>query len=121
MIDDDSTVHLIGERLLHSLGVAKNIYKAWNGKEALDILIHYCEGLITIPELIFLDLHMPVMNGFDFMKAFNRMTCIDRGLVTVAVFTSSVDAKEIAQIKSLGVNYCLEKPMSVEGIRRVLG
>lgn len=120
MVDDDSFAHLLGERALASLGIARNIYKALNGKEGLKILMDYCEGLISIPDLIFLDLHMPVMNGFEFMSAFNRMDCIDRKKVTVVVFTASINSQEIADIKSLGVNYCLPKPITAESIRGVI-
>lgn len=120
LVDDDSFAHLLGERVLASLGIAKTIYKALNGKEALKILTDYCEGLISIPDLIILDLHMPIMNGFEFMTAFNRMDCIDRNKVTVVVFTASINSQEIADIKSLGVNYCLPKPITAESIRSVI-
>lgn len=120
LVDDDSLAHLLGERALAALGIAKTIYKALNGKEALQILKSYCEGLITIPDLILLDLHMPVMDGFEFMTALNRMDCIDRSKIKVAVFTASVNSQEIASIKSLGVDYCLPKPITVESIRQIL-
>lgn len=120
LVDDDSIAHFLCEKALAALGIARNIYKALNGKEALQIMKSYCEGLITIPDLIFLDLHMPEMDGFEFMTAFNRMDCIDRSKIKVAVFTSSVNSQEIAYIKSLGVDYCLPKPITAESIRQIL-
>lgn len=120
LVDDDCVAHLLGERALAALGIATTIYKALNGKEALQVLKSYCEGLITLPDLIFLDLHMPVMDGFEFMSRFNKMDCIDRSKIKVVVFTASINAQEIANIKSLGVDYCLPKPITVEGIQGIV-
>lgn len=72
LIDDDSATNFINAHLLRMLGCAENITIRENGKEAIDYLREaQAEGLH--PDLIFLDINMPCMNGWEFLDAYKQM------------------------------------------------
>jgi len=68
-IDDDDTLLFIMKRFLNKTGRVSEIRTASNGQEGLKVL----EDDSWVPDLIFLDINMPVMNGWDFLEIFNEM------------------------------------------------
>jgi CheY-like chemotaxis protein len=114
VVDDDRVAHLLSEKVLTSFSWLNKIYKAFNGKEGLQVLNDYCQGLISPPDLILLDLHMPVMDGFQFIQEFKQMKCLEaQGIVTV-VLSSTINPKEIERVKELGIRHHITKPISYD-------
>ncbi len=68
VVDDDATLIFLMKRLLQKTGRVSEVRVASDGKEALDILF----GGTWAPDLIFLDINMPVMSGWDFLDEFGR-------------------------------------------------
>jgi PAS domain S-box-containing protein len=85
-----------------------NIIFAENGKEGMEKLA------IEKPDVIFLDLRMPVMDGFEFLANIN-ITPEDPYLVVV--ITGHGDDREVKQCFELGVNFFLRKPLSMTEVR----
>ncbi len=114
IVDDDSVVHFLSEKALSTFHWINKKYNAFNGKEAIQILENYCRGLLSLPDLILLDLHMPVMDGFEFIEAFQNMECLKDNNIVIAVFTSSDCPKEKARLASCGINHIVSKPVTAE-------
>ncbi len=69
LVDDDQTTNFVNQMLLEDLQVSEEVLTAHKGKEALELINRQCEnGCCT--ELILLDINIPVMNGFECLKAF---------------------------------------------------
>lgn len=87
LIDDSESDNFIHTRRLTKMGVAGEVVTKTNGQEALD----YIGGKGGLPELIFLDINMPVMDGWTFL---DNLRIIDsdrrKGTVVVAMLTSSL-------------------------------
>ncbi|HCM76242.1 MAG TPA: response regulator [Cytophagales bacterium] len=120
LVDDDKICNFITEATLNRLGVAKQIHSALNGKEALDLINGYFQGDLAIPDVIFLDLNMPIMDGFQFIEAFKRLEFPKKENILIIVLTSSVNPEDIQRVKTLGVDYYLTKPISEEKILALL-
>ncbi|MEO7989269.1 MAG: response regulator [Chryseolinea sp.] len=119
VVDDDDLVHLISKRILSAYACVNNVYSAYNGREALEMLHEGCKGAINLPAVVLLDLHMPIMNGFQFFSEVKEMECLkDSKLVTI-MFSSTLDPADIEQAQSLGINYCFSKPILLEKIESV--
>jgi CheY-like chemotaxis protein len=117
LVDDDQVSCFINDRILKTFGVTANIYTASNGKEALNFIQENTNNQHTFPDLILLDLHMPVMNGFEFMEDFSK---IERkgAAPKVIILTSSanpVDRKKVEQYPILGY---MNKPLLVEELNK---
>jgi len=69
---------------------------------------------VSMPDLILLDLHMPRMNGFDFIREFKALDCLEgkQDRVVIAVVSSSLDPAEHEKARSLGARHIFSKPLS---------
>ncbi|HMV08158.1 MAG TPA: response regulator [Cyclobacteriaceae bacterium] len=119
LVDDDKINHFINEQLITSMGLANHIYKAFNGLEALRILKFCCENVREKLDVILLDLHMPVMDGFAFMEAFQELECVNKKYISVALVTSSHDPGDMEKARLLGVHHFFAKPLSPEYLRTI--
>lgn len=103
LVDDDQANIFLCERLLKGTNKAKHVVAAIDGQEALDFME---KGLR--PDLILLDIRMPVMDGFQFLEEFEKMNLP----IPVIMLTSSVreeDRKKALSFKN--VHEYLEKPL----------
>jgi CheY-like chemotaxis protein len=116
-VDDDSITIMLSKMVLTRAAYAKEIVMAHNGEEAL----LYLDDLIaskatTVPALIFLDLNMPVMGGWEFLDAFSEAKYRDVFPdCKVVVLSSTIDPKDIEKSKSYSmVLDFMAKPISKE-------
>ena len=120
LIDDDCVAHLIVRKTFLPLTWVNRIDSAFNGQEGLEMLERFCKRLVLLPDIILVDLHMPVMDGFGFLESFNKMNCLKpKGLVVIVV-SSSECPEEHKRARSLGVKHFFSKPISLEKIEAVL-
>lgn len=119
VVDDDDIVHMLTQRLLSTFRCIQNIYNAYNGRQALDILQDGCMGLKAIPAVVLLDLHMPVMNGIDFLKGAKEMECLKNKKIVTIMLSSTSDLAEIDSAADLGVDYFFSKPLAIEKLESV--
>ncbi len=121
LVDDDPTNNFLNQRLLKRLDVAQQVLVAENGQQALDLL----NAASTLPNppfpaLILLDVQMPVMNGFEFLHAYQQLPANQRRATTVVMLTTSSDARDLAQIKSLLDTTHINKPLTPDKLSSVL-
>jgi CheY-like chemotaxis protein len=118
LVDDDKISNFINGRVLSRLGIVKEMHTAMNGKEALDQIIK--SEVKWTPDVIFVDLNMPVMDGFQFIEAFSKLDHSKTDKVKIIVVTSSEDPEDMKRARSLGVKDYLVKPMKEADILRIL-
>ena len=111
LVDDDIITTFIHQSLLRKLNICERIETAVNGEEALKKLsgIHDLDS--NCPKLIFLDINMPVMDGFQFMEAFNELNFSKKDQITIVVLTTSLNENDVQRMGKLGVKYYLQKPL----------
>ncbi|MEJ7665236.1 MAG: response regulator [Hymenobacter sp.] len=78
LIDDDSTTNFLHRRLLTRLGITQEVLVAGHGQEALALLRARHQAGPPNVALILLDLNMPVMNGFEFLDAYQQLPAAQR-------------------------------------------
>ena len=113
-VEDDEDDIFIIRNTLEREGIRENTHFVHNGKMAVE----YLESLnleipasTALPQLIFLDLNMPLMNGLEFLRWRQQQPALQS--VPVLVLTSSDNHRDIADAYRLGANAYLVKPMSV--------
>jgi response regulator of citrate/malate metabolism len=117
LVDDDNITNFINARLLNKLNIANRVQISINGQEALNY-INEIEN--KCPDLILLDINMPVMNGFEFLQSYcERHYCSN--LPVIIILTTSSDHKDIEQLEKYPV-VCgfMNKPLTEEKISSIL-
>jgi CheY-like chemotaxis protein len=122
LVEDESTFQLIGKILLRTIGLPpENFYTALSGKHALEVLdALYAEGK-PMPDLILLDVYMPLLDGFGFLEAYNKKDYPGKERVTIIALSSSHDPRDMERMKQLGVTKYMTKPLEEGKIRAELG
>ncbi len=119
IIDDDKLYQFGMKRMLHHLNIETEIKQFEDGQQAIDYLHENKDKKNSLPDIIFLDINMPVMNGWQFLDAFVNLS-IPQKKVTIYMVTSSVDNAEILKAASYKEikNYII-KPLSISSLRDV--
>src|SRR3989337_3415158 len=110
LVDDEEIFKFIMSRTLKTIVSDLEILTAQHGKEAIQLLENLFDKNLDTPSIIFLDINMPVMDGFDFLKAYNRMDGPKENIKIVMVSSSNHSA-DIQRAKAEGVSDFLLKPV----------
>lgn len=89
VIDDDPITVFGIKKMLNSLNVSDDIKTYVNGKEAIDDIKRMLENNEAVPEVLFLDINMPIMDGWQFLEEFISLPIQTR--IRINILTSSID------------------------------
>ncbi len=121
LVDDDQTTNYLNQLLLKRLAVTDKLLVALNGQEALDLLIVHCETATEeCPALILLDVKMPVMDGFGFLEAYEKLPIHQKQAIIIVMLTTSLHPQDVERVKQLNIAGFLNKPLTEAKINDVL-
>lgn len=121
LIDDDSINNYINARLIKRIGISEELAISLNGKEALSYLKKLIAENKKCPSLILLDINMPVMDGFEFVEAFQKLNFNNKQEVVIVMLTTSENSKDIERVKeNPKIADFLNKPLTEDKIAKVL-
>lgn len=98
LVDDNDTDNFISKRIIEITGFSKRIEIKNSGKAALDYLKENERKPENLPSVIFLDINMPVVDGFVFLYEFEKFSELVRSKCKVIILSSSDNKRDIDKI-----------------------
>lgn len=119
VVDDDGDNCFVTKKILQKAGTEK-IITASNGLEALKKLRKISTRGDKLPGLIFLDLNMPIMNGFEFLEEASKSTELDLSQIRIFITTSSVLQKDKEKANNYPIAGFISKPLTPQILGEIL-
>ena len=114
LVDDDKFFHIACKRLMQRSGLVKTLIPFPMAEDALEFLSRSDRPSVDV---IFLDINMPKMNGFEFLDEAVARFGTDFCSNIVVMLTSSLDARDVARAKACSaIDSYVNKPLSLEQI-----
>jgi CheY-like chemotaxis protein len=124
LVDDDDICNFVTKEIVDDMGIAREVCIAMNGQQALDIISERAVNSETNgffkPLLIFLDINMPVMDGFEFLEEFEQLDEALREQVYIVMLTSSTNDDDIQKAKLHTISGYIPKPLTEEKLKEVV-
>lgn len=116
MIIDDNLIDLyIASRMITKNNFGKKVLQYSSAIEALKYLQENQENIPGLPEVIFVDIYMPMMSGFEFMLEYDRLPTALKKHCMVFIISSSVDEQDVAKAnRDINILAMEEKPITKE-------
>jgi CheY-like chemotaxis protein len=125
LLDDDDLVNFINQKVMESCHFSKNIYVNTSAKSALEFINNLTvagnAGKDLVPQVIFIDLNMPLMDGFQFIQALLRNKNEYVQNTKLVILTSSVHEMDRKKARDISDNIeFLNKPLTKEMLERLV-
>ena len=120
IIDDDPIHQMIAKMMIDRQKIAKNIVSFLEADLALDSLRKFSGDENSLPDIILLDLNMPIMDGWDFLDEFEKIKLKLPKVIKVYIVTSSVNDKDITRAEKYStVCGYITKPLNKDVIAKL--
>ncbi|WKN31231.1 response regulator [Porifericola rhodea] len=115
LVDDDDVTSFINQNLIEEVGLARQVITFTNAEEVFPHITHEK----TRPDVIFLDLKMPVFDGFDFLEKFKSLDDEIKDSIKIVVLTTSENPRDKERLKYLGFHKYVIKPLSRDKLKEI--
>lgn len=122
MIIDDNLVDLyIISRIITKNNFSKNVLHYTEAEEAMKYLQENQDNISKLPQIIFVDIYMPLMSGFEFLEAYDTLSPTLKNYCKAYVISSTIDNEDIARSSRNKNVVCFHvKPITKDFLDRIV-
>lgn len=115
LVDDDDIFVFLTKKTIEETKLVELIRVFDNGLDALNFLKENKDNTDALPEIILLDLSMPIMNGWQFLEEFTILNPMIGKTITIYICSSSISPDDVARAKAISeVSDYIIKPVNKE-------
>ena len=121
IIDDDDIYQFTMKKTLELNKMARKLLVFSDGEEAIEFMHDNLGNKSELPDVIFLDINMPIMDGFQFMEEYAKLKPIVVKKIIIYMVTSSVDEADITRANKIGeISDYIIKPIKAEQLKDII-
>ena len=121
LVDDDPDCNFFHERLLKKMDCVEQIHTASDGLIAIDFLRSTINQEHPSPSIIFLDINMPRMNGWDFLNEYQKLTDKQKAEIVLIMLTTSLNPDDMEKgLSNPDVKGFYNKYLDKEAIKKII-
>lgn len=123
IVDDDPILIMVCTRIMKITGFSEEVASAKEGREGMDYLVKQLqEAPDNLPELILLDINMPVLNGWEFLDEFNGLLPQLPKSIPIFMLSSTIDQADFDKAETYSVvKGFYSKPLTRENLTEIEG
>ena len=120
LVEDEDINNYIATKLIKKALPGSAVTSCSNGRQALELLTETKNDTSKLPDIILLDISMPIMNGWQFLDEYNRKKIDPAGKSAIFILSSSVYSDDMNRARLYSqVKGFICKPLNVEKIREL--
>lgn len=121
LVDDDKIFQLTASKTLKATALTDSILQFENGEEALKFLRQHTSNPEVLPDYIFLDINMPMIDGWMFLEDYEQLKNKFSKPINIYMVSSSIDTRDIERAKkNINVKDYITKPVTRDKFIEVL-
>lgn len=120
LVDDDFIFRTAAEVLIKSSHLAQEVVQLENGLEAYDALMVLENNPTELPEIMLLDINMPLMNGWELLEELKMAPEVIRNQVQIHILTSSIAPEDLNLSKTYDfIDGYITKPLTNSDLEKI--
>jgi len=120
VVDDDKIFTYLLKRIIEKAKITREIIFFENGRDALDYLASHKEDALKLPQLILLDINMPILDGWQFLNEYGKLKPEVPQPISICMMSSSSEIEDYDRAMDSGhVMDYLQKPVQIPSLKEV--
>lgn len=99
LVDNDELFVLLTKRIISRTDLVDHLQVYKNGLDAINYLTLNSNNPDALPEIILLDLSMPILNGWQFLEAYSKIVSSIEKKITIYIYSSSISPDDFSRSK----------------------
>jgi CheY-like chemotaxis protein len=122
LIDDDEPTNFLNRIVIEEVDCTERIETMQSAREALKYLTNTNpNGDYPRPDLVFLDINMPAMDGWEFLEKYNQLSDDQKAKIIVVMLTTSFNPEDEFKARNIsGISGFKNKPLTAEILMQIL-